>query len=77
MLNQLKRKPTKAEQHAIIKAARGMFRSADGKRVDWAAVNEEDRRLEKRRDDLLASMCKGKPLRTDLAALGIARWERS
>ena len=69
MSKQLQRKPSKAEQLAAIKAARGMFRSKDGKPVDWTALKEEDRRLEKRRDDFLASIGKDKSLRTDLVEL--------
>lgn len=63
-----KRKPTKAQRFAAIQAARGMLRPQPGApslAERMAILNAEDRALEKRRDDLLASIGKGKPMAAD------------
>lgn len=67
-LNKSKRKPTKAQRFAAIRAMRGILRPKSGEPsfaesiAKWKA---EDRALEMRRDDLLASMFKNKPLAAD------------
>ncbi len=57
----IKRKPTKAEQHAAIEAARGMFRPKPGEPsfseqiAKWKA---EENELERQRDERLANLFK-------------------
>lgn len=53
-------------QLAAIKATRGMLRAQDGTPANWAAMKDEERRLEKRRDAFLAGIGGDRPLRTDL-----------
>jgi chromosome condensin MukBEF ATPase and DNA-binding subunit MukB len=58
---QHKRKPTKVEQHAAIKAARGMLRPKPGEpsfAEQMAKWKAEDRELERRRDERLAALIK-------------------
>lgn len=59
MTKQLKRKSSKAEQHASIRAARGMLRSKPTERsfVERMAMRKiDDRELENRRDARLAAL---------------------
>jgi hypothetical protein len=61
MSGQLKRKLTKAEQHAAIKAARGILRPKPGEpsfTEQMAIWKAEDRDLERRRDERLAALFK-------------------
>ena len=79
-LKKSERKPAKAQWFAAIRVVRGVLRPKVGEPVfaeRMAKWKTEEWALEKRRDDLLAGMCKNKPQATERLLVRMRRLKQN